>query len=69
MVTVGAGDGTVRYALLETLRHYGAEHLGDGPEAEAVHRAHAQHYTSVAEQADRGPARTRRGRLGERRRS
>ena len=31
MVKVGATEGTVRYALLETVRHYGAEHLGDGP--------------------------------------
>ena len=34
MVTVGATEGTVRYSLLETLRGYGSEHLGDCGEAD-----------------------------------
>jgi predicted ATPase/DNA-binding SARP family transcriptional activator len=54
MITVGATDGRVRYSLLETLRGYGAEHLGAGGEADAVRLRHAGHYASIAEQADRG---------------
>ena len=59
MISVGATDGRVRYSLLETLRGYGAEHLGAGGEADAVRLRHARHYASIAEQADsqvlRGP--------------
>ena len=40
MVDIGATDGTVRYSLLETVRHYAAEHLDDR-EAAAVRLAHA----------------------------
>ena len=52
MISVGATDGRVRYSLLETLRGYGAEHLGAGGEADAVRLRHARHYASIAEQAD-----------------
>ena len=54
MISVGATNGRVRYSLLETLRGYGAEHLGAGGEADAVRLRHARHYASIAEQADRG---------------
>jgi predicted ATPase/DNA-binding SARP family transcriptional activator len=51
MVSIGTTEGTVRYALLETLRHYAAEHL-DAAEADALRRSHAHHYSLVAGRAD-----------------
>jgi predicted ATPase/DNA-binding SARP family transcriptional activator len=54
MVTVGGTEGRIRYSLLETMRGYGTEHLSARGEEEAVRLRHASHYTSVAEQADRG---------------
>lgn len=49
--------GEVRFRLLETLREYGHGLLSDD-EAEALGRRHAEHYLSVAEEAEsrfRGP--------------
>ncbi len=54
MINVGATEGTVRYSLLETLRNYGAEHLHQDREADAIRFAHAFHYARAAEDADRG---------------
>ena len=54
MVFVGTTEGTVRYAMLQTLRAYGAEHLRVDGASEAVQLAHAGHFASVAEAADRG---------------
>ena len=54
MITVGPTEGTIRYMMLETVRHYAAECVGDVGEAEIVRQAHARHYTVAADQADRG---------------
>ncbi|MGH2352814.1 MAG: ATP-binding protein, partial [Chloroflexota bacterium] len=51
-------DGTARYRLLETLRHYAREKLAAREEADTVRAQHATHYLALAEQADpelRGP--------------
>jgi hypothetical protein len=50
VVAQRAGDRT-RYRVLETLRAYGRERLADA--ADAVARAHARHYTALAEEAAR----------------
>ncbi len=54
MVVALAGPaGTARYRLLETLRHYGLERLGESGEEGEARQRHAAHYTSFAEAADR----------------
>jgi predicted ATPase len=53
MMNIGATDGTVRYSLLETVRHYAAERLDDR-ETAAIRLAHAQYYAEVAGLADAG---------------
>lgn len=45
----GRGDGEPRFTMLETIREYAAERLRSGDEAEALHRAHALYYLSLAE--------------------
>ena len=45
-------DGTMRYALLETLRQYATERLGD--EVERWRRRHAEHYANFAARAGEG---------------
>jgi len=53
---------TVRFRMLETLRHYAAERLAEAGEHERVARAHATYYTEVAERAEpqvRGPGQGR----------
>jgi predicted ATPase/DNA-binding CsgD family transcriptional regulator len=55
-------DGTVRYAMLETLRQYGRERLVAHGEAEAIQRRHALFYVDLAERAApelRGPDQAR----------
>ena len=44
------GDG-LRFQMLETVREYGLEQLGDGDRAARVRRAHAEHYLDFAERA------------------
>jgi predicted ATPase/DNA-binding XRE family transcriptional regulator len=44
-----AVDGAVRYRILETLREYGHERLGEHAEAEAIHRRHAEYFLELAE--------------------
>lgn len=48
---IGMGD-EARYIMLETLREYALERLGDSWEAEVVQRQHAAFYIAQAEQAD-----------------
>jgi predicted ATPase/class 3 adenylate cyclase/Tfp pilus assembly protein PilF len=51
------GDGT-RYRLLETVRQYGGDRLGESGEAEAIQDAHLSWCVALAEEADqqgRGP--------------
>ncbi|MDQ1048804.1 hypothetical protein [Streptomyces sp. V4I2] len=51
LVTVVPGHGAPRYRLLETLRAYGLERLGDGEGAEPLRARHAAHFLDLAEQA------------------
>ncbi|HVU78002.1 MAG TPA: BTAD domain-containing putative transcriptional regulator [Gaiellaceae bacterium] len=44
--------GPTRYRLLETVRQYAAARLAEDPDADAVARAHAEHYLRVAEGAN-----------------
>jgi DNA-binding SARP family transcriptional activator len=52
MVLPPAGDSPGRYALLETLRQYGAERLIGGGGSEGIARAHAEYFVTLAEEAD-----------------
>jgi len=44
--------GEARVGMLETVREYGLEQLAAGGQAEAVRRAHAAYYLSLAEEAE-----------------
>jgi non-specific serine/threonine protein kinase len=46
-------DGEPRFAMLETIREFGLERLGEAGEEAAVRRAHRDFYLSVAERAAR----------------
>jgi predicted ATPase/transcriptional regulator with XRE-family HTH domain len=48
-VSAGGGDEGPRFEMLETIREYAAERLESGGEAEAMRRAHALYYLSLAE--------------------
>src|ERR1700744_5724482 len=48
LVTVDAGPGRTRYRLLETVRQYAMEKLGESGEADAVRARHRDHYTTMA---------------------
>ncbi len=50
-------SGHTRYRLLETVRQYAQEKLGESGEAEAVRSRHRDHYTNMAALLD-APART-----------
>ena len=41
-------DGTTRYGMLETLRHYARERLEEHADPDAQRRLHAEHYASFA---------------------
>jgi tetratricopeptide (TPR) repeat protein len=41
-----------RFRMLETIREYALERLGETPRAEAVHRSHAEHFLALAEVAE-----------------
>jgi tetratricopeptide (TPR) repeat protein len=61
-VVAHTDGGSTRYGLLETLRHYGRERLGESGDAEAARRAHAEHYVEFVEDAEprlRGPQEAR----------
>jgi predicted ATPase len=45
-------DGGIRLAMLETIREYALERLQETNEGEAVRRAHARYYLSLAEEAE-----------------
>jgi predicted ATPase/class 3 adenylate cyclase/DNA-binding CsgD family transcriptional regulator len=48
------GDGEPRFRMLETVREYAVERLAAAGEEEAARRAHAAHYLTLAEAAERG---------------
>jgi predicted ATPase/DNA-binding SARP family transcriptional activator len=51
-----------RYRLLETVRQYAVTKLAEDPEADAVRRAHAEHYLDVADRTNLSIAALGRGR-------
>jgi predicted ATPase/DNA-binding CsgD family transcriptional regulator len=48
LVVADDGRGRTRYRLLETVRQYALEKLGESGEADAVRARHRDHYTSLA---------------------
>ena len=48
LVTAENSGGRTRYRLLETVRQYAQEKLGESGEAEAVRTRHRDHYTAMA---------------------
>jgi DNA-binding CsgD family transcriptional regulator len=48
LVTAENSGGTTRYRLLETVRQYALEKLGESGEADAVRTRHCDHYTAMA---------------------
>ncbi|WP_419866438.1 helix-turn-helix transcriptional regulator [Mycobacterium kyorinense] len=57
LVVAESTSGTTRYRLLETVRQYALEKLGESGEADAVRSRHCDYYTSMAALLD-APART-----------
>ncbi len=57
LVIAENSSGRTRYRLLETVRQYAQEKLGESGEAEAVRTRHRDHYTAMAALLD-APART-----------
>ena len=57
LVTAENTSGRTRYRLLETVRQYAQEKLGEAGEAEAVRTRHRDHYTAMAALLD-APARS-----------
>jgi len=52
LVVADDGGGSTRYRLLETVRQYAAEKLGESGEADAVRSRHRDYYTSLAAAVD-----------------
>ena len=52
LVVAESTSGRTRYRLLETVRQYALEKLGESGEADAVRDSHRDHYTSMAAQFD-----------------
>jgi DNA-binding CsgD family transcriptional regulator len=52
LVVAEAADVRTRYRLLETVRQYALEKLGESGEADDVRTRHRDHYTSMAEMLD-----------------
>jgi DNA-binding CsgD family transcriptional regulator len=57
LVTAENSGGRTRYRLLETVRQYAQEKLGESGEAEAIRARHRDHYSTIAALLD-APART-----------
>jgi predicted ATPase/class 3 adenylate cyclase/DNA-binding CsgD family transcriptional regulator len=55
LVVAETTSGRTRYRLLETVRHYAAEKLGESGEADEVRSRHRDHFTSLAALLD-GPS-------------
>jgi predicted ATPase/class 3 adenylate cyclase/DNA-binding CsgD family transcriptional regulator len=62
LVTAETAGGPTRYRLLETIRQYAQEKLGESAEAIAVRDRHRDHYTAMAVAVD-APSHTRLERL------
>ena len=57
-LVISSGTGQARFRMLETLRRYAAERLGESGTAEKLQRRHAEYFLRLAEQAEpmlRGP--------------
>jgi predicted ATPase/class 3 adenylate cyclase/DNA-binding CsgD family transcriptional regulator len=52
LVVADDSTGRTRYRLLETVRQYAMEKLGESGEADAVRDSHRDHYTAMAAQLD-----------------
>ena len=52
LVRQAEGEGEPRLRMLETIREFGLEQLEQENELEAVQRAHAEHYLSLAEETE-----------------
>ncbi len=52
LVTAESGSGRTRYRLLETVRQYALEKLGESGEADEVRTRHRDYYTSIAAELD-----------------
>ncbi len=48
LVVTEGSSGRTRYRLLETLRQYALEKLGESGEADSVRSRHRDHYTAIA---------------------
>ena len=53
LVVADDSRGRTRYRLLETVRQYALEKLGESGEADAVRARHRDHYTAMAAAARR----------------
>jgi tetratricopeptide (TPR) repeat protein len=62
LVEAQKGPAGARYQLLETVRHYGLEKLGEAAEEDVVRSRHAQYFLDLAEQAEREINTPHRGR-------
>src|ERR671938_114679 len=58
----GSCSAGSRYRLLETVRHYGLEKLGEAAEEDVVRSRHDQYFLDLAEQAEREINTPQRGR-------
>jgi DNA-binding CsgD family transcriptional regulator len=63
LVTAENTNGRTRYRLLETVRQYAQEKLGESGEAEAVRSRHRDHYTSMAALLDAPESGDHQGRV------
>jgi predicted ATPase/class 3 adenylate cyclase/DNA-binding CsgD family transcriptional regulator len=53
LVIADESGGQMRYRLLETMRHYATERLGEANETAAVRARHRDHYSALAERLER----------------
>ena len=65
LVVAADSGGRTRYRLLETVRQYALEKLGESGEADSVRMRHRDHYTSMAALLDAPAGRDYEQRLGQ----
>jgi predicted ATPase/class 3 adenylate cyclase/DNA-binding NarL/FixJ family response regulator len=63
LVVADNSGGRMRYRLLETMRQYALEKLGESGEADIVRARHRDHYTAMAAQLDAPAATGHQGRV------